>query len=246
MAGNVQCCFQRYEKKYMLTPDQLTEIQEGLEPHMRPDKFSDYTICNVYYDTDDFRLVRASLEKPVYKEKLRVRSYGVPGDHDKVFVELKKKYDGVVYKRRVVMEAAGASAYINAGVIPDGENQICHEIDWFMHSYRPSAKVFIAYDRTALVGMEDPELRITFDTGLRWRDTRLDLREGDAGAPLLSDGQTLMEIKIPGTAPLWLAHLLSEARVFPSSFSKYGTCYKQNILGHVSTEKTEKEVGVCA
>lgn len=246
MANKMQFSFKRYEKKYMLTPDQLQKMLAGMENYVRADEFGHYTICNIYYDTDNFQLIRASLEKPVYKEKLRMRSYGVPGDRDKVFVELKKKYDGVVYKRRMVMETAGAAAYINEGEVPENENQICREIDWFMRSYQPVPKVFIAYDRTAFAGLEDPDLRITFDTNLRWRDTDLDLRLGDHGAPILPPDQILMEIKIPGTAPVWLARLLSEIGAFPTSFSKYGTCYKQNILGHVPPEKTAKEVRCCA
>ncbi len=146
MAGNMQFCFKRYEKKYMLTQDQFEEMMEGMKEYTHADSFGNYTICNIYYDTDDFQLIRASIEKPVYKEKLRMRSYGVPGDNDKVFVELKKKYDSVVYKRRVVMEAADAAEYINNGIAPENENQICHEVDWFMKSYKPIPKVFIAYD----------------------------------------------------------------------------------------------------
>lgn len=202
-----------------------------MKDYVRADDFGRYTICNLYYDTDDYQLIRASLEKPVYKEKLRMRSYGVPSDQDKVFVELKKKYDHVVYKRRTAMKAVDAAAYLHGGVVPEQENQIGHEIDWFMHSYHPGPKVFIAYDRTAFAGLEAPDLRITFDTNLRWRDTELDLRAGDYGALFLSPDHILMEIKIPGTAPVWLAHLLSETGVFPTSFSKYGTYYMQNILG---------------
>lgn len=246
MAGKMQFSFKRYEKKYMLTPDQFQQMLAGMEQYVRADEFGHYTICNIYYDTDNFQLIRASLEKPIYKEKLRMRSYGVPGGQDKVFVELKKKYDGVVYKHRVVMEAAAAAAYINHGNIPEEESQICREIDWFMHSYQPVPKVFIAYDRTAFAGVDNPDLRITFDTNLRWRDTDLDLRAGDYGAPILPSDQILMEIKIPGTAPVWLARLLSETGAFPVSFSKYGACYKQNILGRITPEEVAKEVRCCA
>lgn len=236
MAEKTQFCFKRYEKKYMLTPDQLAGMLAGMKDYVRADEFGRYTICNLYYDTDDYRLIRASLEKPVYKEKLRMRSYGVPGDRDRVFVELKKKFDSVVYKRRTVMSAAGAAAYIHHGAAPEREDQICREIDWFLHSYHPDPKAFIAYDRTAFAGLDDPELRLTFDRDLRWRDTRLDLRAGDYGEPLLPHDQILMEIKIPGSAPVWLAHLLSEVGAFPTSFSKYGACYAQKILGR--TQKT--------
>ena len=246
MACKIQFCFKRYEKKYMLTPDQLTRILAGIDGHMCADEFGRYTICNIYYDTDDFQLIRASLEKPVYKEKLRMRSYGVPGSGDEVFVELKKKYDSVVYKRRTVMRAADAVSYIHDGTAPEREDQICREIDWFMHSYHPRPKVFIAYDRTAFAGLEDPDLRLTFDTGLRWRDRDLDLRAGDWGEPLLDAGHILMEIKIPGTTPVWLAHLLSEAGAFPTSFSKYGACYQQNILGRRRSGGAGREVRACA
>lgn len=246
MACKIQFCFKRYEKKYMLTPDQLTRMLAGISGHMRADEFGRYTICNIYYDTDDFQLIRASLEKPVYKEKLRMRSYGVPGSRDEVFVELKKKYDGVVYKRRTAMKAADAVSYIHDGAVPKRENQICHEIDWFMRSYHPKPKVFIAYDRTAFAGLDNPDLRLTFDTNLRWRDRDLDLRAGDYGEPLLVSGQTLMEIKIPGTTPVWLAHLLSEIGAFPTSFSKYGTCYQQNILSGRRAEPAGREVRPCA
>lgn len=111
MAGKMQFSFKRYEKKYMLTPEQYTKMLAGMKHDMRPDEFGRYTICNIYYDTDDFRLIRTSLEKPVYKEKLRMRSYGVPKAQDEVFVELKKKFDSVVYKRRTVMSAAEAVSY---------------------------------------------------------------------------------------------------------------------------------------
>jgi len=231
MAGKMQFCFKRYEKKYMLSLDQLSKLLTGMKDYVHADEFGRYTICNIYYDTNDYRLIRASLGKPVYKEKLRLRSYGVPCDRDTVFVELKKKYDGVVYKRRTIMGASAAAAYLQNGAVPEQKDQICREIDWFMHSYHPSPKVFIAYDRTAFVGLDNPDLRITFDTNLRWRDAELDLRAGDRGEPLLPPDQILMEVKIPGTVPVWLAHLLSETGTFPTSFSKYGACYTQNILG---------------
>ena len=246
MAGKMQFSFKRYEKKYMLTPEQFARMLAGMKNNMRADEFGRYTICNIYYDTDDFQLIRASLKKPVYKEKLRMRSYGVPDSRDKVFVELKKKYDSVVYKRRTVMAAADAGSYIHNGIAPEREDQICREIDWFMHSYHPTPKVYIAYDRAAFAGVENSELRITFDTNLRWRDSELDLRAGDYGETLLSQDHILMEIKIPGATPVWLAHLLSEIGAFHTSFSKYGTWYTQNILGRSLPKSIGKEVLACA
>ena len=229
--GKIQQSFKRVEKKYILDPAQYDALLDGMKPYMQADEYGRYTICNIYYDTDDFKLIRTSLEKPVYKEKLRLRSYGTPTDDQKVFVEIKKKFDHVVYKRRTVMPCAEAVGYLEGDTYPVREDQICHEIDWFLKTYQPKPQVFIAYDRVALAGIENEELRVTFDTNLRWRDHDLDLRKGDHGELILPRDRILMEIKIPGTAPMWLSHLLSETGVFPTSFSKYGTCYQENLAG---------------
>ena len=242
---NIQRCFQRYEKKYLLNPEQYQKIRAGLAPYMEADERGRYTICNLYYDTPDFQLIRASLDKPVYKEKLRMRSYGVPADGDSVFVELKKKYKGVVYKRRTVLEAGEALDYLAGRCSPRAKDQICREIDWFLGRYHPVPQVFIAYDREALAGLEDRVLRVTFDIDLRWRDTALDLRSGDGGERITSRDQILMEIKIPGSAPVWLSRLLSENSVFPTSFSKYGVCYRENLMWPVKRHPG-KAVRFCA
>lgn len=226
--GEVQSCFKRVEKKYLLTMDQYEAMCRGMEPYVKPDEYSRYTIGNVYYDTDDFRLIRTSLEKPVYKEKLRVRSYGVPTSRDRVFLELKKKFDGVVYKRRITLPAGEAERYLRGGACA-ASGQIRREIDWFLRCYQPKPKVFIGYDREAYAGRENPDLRVTFDTNLRGRDRDVDLRAGDHGELLLPPDTVLMELKIPGSAPMWLARLLSENHIFSSSFSKYGTYYKHLI-----------------
>lgn len=228
--SDIQCCFKRYEKKYLLMQEQYEAMRAGMAEHMVPDVYGNYSISNVYYDTPDYRLIRESLEKPVYKEKLRMRSYGVPGSHDTVFVEIKKKFEGVVYKRRITMEMQDAALYLYGARRGDG-SQISREIDYFLKLYQPAPKVFIAYDREAYAAADGGELRITFDTGLRARSTDVDLRLGDHGAPLLPEGLTLMEVKIPGAAPVWLARLLSENSIFPTSFSKYGAYYKQFVLG---------------
>jgi hypothetical protein len=242
--GSIQSSFRRVEKKYMLDPAQYQAIREGMAPYMVPDQFGSYTICNLYYDTDDYQIIRSSLEKPLYKEKLRLRSYGVPTSTSQVFLELKKKFDGVVYKRRSSLLYWEARAYLN-GSAPAGEDQISREIDYFRGSYHPTAKVFLSYDREAYAGTDNPELRLTFDTNLRWREEDLDLRSGVYGSPLLEPDQILMEIKIPGAAPVWLARLLSDTGAFPTTFSKYGLYYKTRILGE-KPHKTEKEAFACA
>ena len=222
--------FKRYEKKYLLSAEQYERLWARMEEHLKPDLYFKSTVCSIYYDSDDFALIRHSLEQPVYKEKLRLRSYNVPGPDDPVFVELKKKFRGVVYKRRVQMSAAQAEAYLAGQPHAGTDGQILREIDFFLQSHPVSPKAFIACDRSAWVDRENPELRITFDRDLRWRETELSLTAGSRGAPLLDPGEVLMEIKIPEAAPLWLAHLLSEQALFPTSFSKYGICYKNHLL----------------
>lgn len=249
MAEQVRCCFERYEKKYFLSPEQQARLLQLVQPYVKMDYYGRYTICNLYYDTPDWRLVRASLAKPVYKEKLRVRSYGVPAEDGKVFAELKKKYKGVVYKRRITVPVGEVQPLLAGQLSAEPYGQIGREIAWFQKVYQSAPRVFIGYDRIAFAGVEDPELRITFDTNLRWRDTELDLRLGDHGAPILPDDRVLMELKLPGTCPLWLSRILTEVRAVPVSFSKYGSCYCQHIVGtarqHFIT-KNPKEVFFCA
>ena len=222
--------FKRYEKKYLLSAKKAELLWEQLREHLVPDRFHRSTVCSIYYDSDDFSLIRHSLERPVYKEKLRLRSYNVPAPDGEVFVELKKKFKGVVYKRRVRMGAAEVEAYLAGQSRPAEDGQILREIDFFLQTHEVSPKAYIACEREAWVDREEPELRITFDRNLRWRDTDLHLSAGSEGEPLLPNGEVLMEIKIPEAAPLWLAHLLSDLEIFPTSFSKYGTCYRQDLL----------------
>ena len=243
---DTQYSFQRYEKKFWLTPSQKQALLDLISQHIQPDAYPHYTICNIYYDTDDFRLIRASLEKPVYKEKLRVRSYGVPQEDGKVFVELKKKFDGVVYKRRITTDIRNVELFLSGELPSENFGQIGREIGYFQSFYHTVPKVFIGYDRLAFAGIDDPQLRITFDTNLRWRDTDVDLRLGNHGAPIaLPCGDVLMEVKIPGACPLWLSHLLSDAQAFPTSFSKYGACYRDELSAGVHTTDL-KEDTFCA
>ena len=159
MSDNIRCCFERCEKKYRLTRSQQSFIIDGMREYMQPDEFGRYTICNIYYDTDDWQLIRTSIEKPVYKEKLRVRSYGVPDDDGKVFVELKKKYDGIVYKRRIITDPETARQLLDGGISGDNFGQIGREIEWFRSFYKTQPKLFIGYDRLAFAGVQQPDLR---------------------------------------------------------------------------------------
>lgn len=225
-----QVNFKRYEKKYKLNARQMADIMPVIEEHMQLDQFGKHLICNIYFDTPDFELIRASIEKPKYKEKVRLRSYGVPGKEDMVFLELKKKFDKIVYKRRTSMTMEQAIEYLYQGKELENMSQIQKELDFAIKKYDISPAVYLSYERCAYFGKEQPELRLTIDENIRCRQKDLDLRKGSFGTQLLEENTYLMEIKIPGSMPLWLSRLLSEYEVFPASFSKYGTYYKNYIL----------------
>jgi hypothetical protein len=223
-----QFTFKRYEMKYLLDEEKYNRLRQLLQDKMKLDEYGQTTICNIYFDTPDYQLIRTSLEKPVYKEKLRLRSYGTPQDNDTVFVELKKKYRGVVYKRREKMDLITAEHYLYDGIPTGKSTQIINEIDWFLKVYKNlQPAMYISYARIAMFGIEDPNLRITFDSNILWREEELHLGCGIWGNSILQENQKLMEIKIPGTMPLWLAHILAQLEIYPASFSKYGRGYLQ-------------------
>ena len=220
-----QAVFKRKEIKYLLTEDQLTALMPILKEHMEPDAFPHSSISNLYYDTMDFRMIRRSLEKPQYREKLRLRSYGVPGDSSLVFPEIKKKAQGIVYKRRVSMPYDEATRFL-AGDSPAQQGQIFRELSWMLASYpHLEPRVFLSYERDSWKGIQEPELRLTLDRDILWRTCGLDLRQGQWGNPLLKPEEVLMEVKIPEAAPLWLSEAFSALGIFPVSFSKYGRAY---------------------
>ena len=237
-----QDVFKRYEKKYLLDGGTFRELFTRLQEYMKPDRYGNTTVCNIYYDTPDHRLIRTSLEKPVYKEKLRLRSYGVPQKDAAVFVELKKKYKGVVYKRRIGMPLQEAERFLNCGESAGRKTQIEKEIGWVLGYYpRLAPAMFLSYDRIAAICAENPNLRITFDSRILWREDALDLSAGAWGRQLLQPGQRIMEVKIPGSMPLWLARLLDEYQVYPASYTKYGNAYLASL-----EEKQEKGAVFCA
>lgn len=219
--------FQRYEIKYLLDSRQRAIVEAAFRGRMLPDPHGESTICNIYYDTPDCRLVRSSLEKPVYKEKLRLRSYGPVFPEQQVFLELKKKYKGVVYKRRIEMAEDQAELYM-AGLSPLPYNsQIGREIDYFRSFYRDlEPAVYLCYDRSPWYCAEDTNLRSTFDRNIRWRREDMTLTAMPGGAPLLLPHQSLFEVKTAGTIPLWLVEALERAEAQKASFSKYGEAYK--------------------
>lgn len=228
---NNQNIFKRYEKKYLITNIQKQWLIDNLIPYMNPDKFGRSTICNIYFDTPSKLLIRRSIEKPLYKEKLRVRSYGVPKENSPVFVELKKKYDSVVYKRRMDMTESQAMKFLLNSQLQIEPTQILNEISAFFQQYENLApSVFISYERDAFYSKDDYGFRVSFDENLLWRDYDINLKNGTYGTPLLANKQVIMEVKTMGAMPLWMSSFLSNANIRPSSFSKYGTAYRQLIL----------------
>lgn len=222
-----QTVFKRYEKKYIVSKEQANILVSRISDKIAPDKYGRSTVCNIYFDTPDYRIIRHSMEKGVFKEKLRIRSYNCPTAESPVFVELKKKYNGVVYKRRVCMGYADSVNYLIKGRRPEGLNpQVLNEIDYFKSFYpslRPAVSLF--YDRIAFYCKNDKELRITFDTDIRFRTSGFDLARGSQGTKVLDDDKAVMEIKCIGAMPLWLTKELSALQIFPSSFSKYGKAF---------------------
>ncbi|QUO33256.1 polyphosphate polymerase domain-containing protein [Faecalicatena sp. Marseille-Q4148] len=229
-----QTVFNRYEKKYLMPETVYEELRTQLKPYMEEDQYGLHTICNIYYDTPDDLLIRRSIEKPKYKEKLRLRSYGIPGLDSKVFLEIKKKYRKVVNKRRIELTLQEAYDYVEKGIHPNMEGQIINEIDFFLKRYPLEKSLYLAYDRIALFGKEDSQFRITFDQNIRSRRNFVGLENGDWGELLLPKGFYLMESKIMGATPLWFTKLLSDLDIYSTSFSKYGNIYK---IGNCETHE---------
>lgn len=226
-----QSVFKRYELKYMLTLEQKQRIVEVMQEYMALDQYGRTTIRNIYFDTDNFRLIRRSIEKPAYKEKLRIRSYTQAKSDSPVFVELKKKYQSVVYKRRLSMAQQKAFSWIEGTVGLDEKTQISQEIDYFRTYYKDlKPQVFLSYEREAYYSLCGDDFRVTFDDNILCRQEELSLDAEVWGTPILEEGQVLMEIKCAGGIPLWMTKVLSEERIYKTSFSKYGTAYKNIIF----------------
>lgn len=235
-----QMIFKRYEIKYMLTRAQRAAIQEELEKYMVMDKHGKNTTLSLYMDTPDFLLARRSMEKPMYKEKLRLRSYGLATKEKKVFVEIKKKYDSIVYKRRASMTEEELENYLEQGILPQ-DTQILREIDYARNRYEGLAPaILLCYDREAFYGKDDHDFRITFDENILWRDTEVDLTSGIYGEKLLDDDTIMMEIKVANAYPKWLVDFLSKNRIYKTSFSKYGTAYKRKSELDKETKDTKE------
>lgn len=238
--------FNRYEHKYMLDRETFEKVIKILDEHMDMDSHNKdhtpYTISNIYFDTPDDYLIRTSLSKPDYKEKLRLRAYGVPDRDSKVFLEIKKKFKGIVNKRRTKLKLDEAYTFLESGkppILKDYMNsQVLHELEYFLKIYNLSPKLYLAYDRIAYFEKDNRDLRISFDMNIRSRRYDLALEKGDYGERLLPDDVYLMEVKTSLAKPLWLTHLLAELDIKRTRFSKYGTEFK-NMINHTEMDEIE-------
>lgn len=239
-----QTVFKRYELKYLLDREQKERIISAMKPFMEADKYGRTTIRNIYFDTDNYALIRRSIEKPEYKEKLRVRSYARADRKSTVFVELKKKYKSVVYKRRISLSEEEAMAWLLGERPLSQSTQISREIEYFLSLYSPLAPaVFLSYERDAFYSKDDRNFRVTFDENVLCRGSDVSLESDAYGDRILSEDKVLMEIKCSGGMPLWMAHLLSEERIYKTSFSKYGTAYSKLIFPHLKEGRSkDKEI----
>lgn len=231
-----QNVFERYEIKYLITTKQKSKILKILQLYMQLDKYGKTIIRNIYFDTDNYYLIRKSLEKPIYKEKLRLRSYQKADEDTKVFFEIKKKYQAIVYKRRIAITLSKYKKLEQEG-FNDNSNQILKEINYFFKLYpNLKPKVFLSYERESYF-MENSDLRITFDENIIARNYDLDLKKDIYGTKILEDGYLIMEIKCFKAMPLWLVSILSKEKIYKTPFSKYGTYYVNNICNNKGENK---------
>lgn len=237
-----QSVFKRCELKYILTLEQKQHLLAVMDRYMSIDKYGRTTIRNIYFDTDTYQLIRRSIEKPIYKEKLRVRSYGLASPDSKVFVELKKKYKSTVYKRRTSTSEYDAMEWLTGKQASPEHTQISSEIDYFLKYYATlHPAVFLSYEREAYYCRDGGDFRVTFDENILARQTDLSLCSEPYGTPLLEDGLVLMELKCSGGVPLWMVRALSEERIYKTSFSKYGTAYEKIIFSTVTKGSVDRD-----
>lgn len=233
--------FKRYEKKYLITGQQLDDILPTLLEYMELDPFciggKEYRIYSIYYDTDNHDVIRQNSSKPVYKEKMRIRSYyDLKDPEDKIFMEIKKKSDGQGNKRRIKLKIREIEPFVNDGILPETKDylsaQVAKELAYYLKRNKVHPALYVQYDRLALFGKEDKNFRMTFDRNVRTRRSNFQFGESDEDELLLPGGEYIMEIKILGAMPLWLTRLLSEKGLFSRGFSKYGVRYKQDAAAH--------------
>lgn len=226
--------FRRIEKKYVLTKEQYLNLQDRIKDYMIEDEYGPSTVCNIYFDSNNYDLISHSIEKPFFKEKVRLRSYNTPTAESNVFLEIKRKYDGIVGKRRIEMKLDDFNSYMKDNSSLNVENhQVKSELDYYFKKFNLKPTMYVAYSRVAYYQKDNPDFRLTFDNNVVAREYDLDLMKGNFGSHILEDDKYIMEIKTLNSIPLWLVNYLNELKIVPGSYSKYGTAYENIILQQV-------------
>ena len=234
-----QQTFRRKEIKYLLSEQQVKDLLWLIEPYLKKDKFFKGTNCSIYFDNKDRYLAIHSLEKPLYKEKVRVRSYGVPKLDDTVFLEIKKKYKGIGNKRRIPIKLADFYNYLENGELDSNSAETKKELDECRKRYDLKPTMFLAYDRTSYCGKDNPTFRLTFDRNVRSREHDLRLEHGDTGKKFFKDNTVVMEVKALNAYPFYFIRALSKLKIYPASFSKYGRVTEKILNTKAQPVKTQ-------
>lgn len=242
--------FNRVEKKYLLKKSDYDFLLSEVKRHMKKDKYFHSEVYNIYFDTDNFDFIIQSIDRPLFKEKLRARSYG---GFDKVFLEIKTKIKGAAYrddflekddfeydnnfgfKRRVLIthkdfnellkNKTSVEELASRKIEEKTDLQIAKEVDYIIKKFNLKPKILIYYNRESFTGEND--LRITFDKNLRFRHENIRFRKKSEDKSFFKNEKNIiMEIKASDAMPLWLVKTLSAAHIYPEQFSKVGKVYE--------------------
>ena len=224
--------FRREEKKYFLTDEQYKLLTNKISKYLKNDIHGISTISNIYFDNDNNEIIIKSLERPIYKEKVRLRGYGKIDLDSYVYLEIKKKYKGIVGKRRIKLKLSDYYNYYNNNVIPYN-NQIMKEIDYCFKKYKLKPKLFLAYDRIAYYAKDDNNFRLTFDYNIRSSYDDLCIEKVEKTNNLYDNNYYIMEVKSLNSMPIWFIKVISDLKIYPVSFSKYGTIYGKEVIKNV-------------
>lgn len=221
--------FRRVEKKYIVTKQQYLFLKQIIKDKMIEDEYGKSTICNIYFDTENYDLIRHSISKPIFKDKIRLRSYNIPKLDSQVYLEMKRKYNGIVGKRRIKLTLKEFYEYMNS------KNTICNsqikrELDYYFNFFKLKPTMFLSYKRRAFYDKENRDFRLTFDSEILARDYDLKLEKGIYGSNIFEKDKYIMEIKTLGAIPIWFVKVLNQLKISPCGFSKYGEAYTQLIL----------------
>ena len=221
----------RYELKYILNKEQTAKLEESLCGHMEVDQYGLTSIASLYYDTNNYRLIRESIDKPFFKEKIRLRSYGIAKENTPVYLELKRKAYDIVYKRRIQTTEDDAFNFFNYVKDLNNADMISKEINYFRDFYKSlKPACLIIYDRKAYFEKYG-DLRLTIDFNPRYRMNNLNLCSNMEGTPLFNSGEAILEIKVQDAVPSWLSTILTNLKIYKSNFSKYGEAFKKELRG---------------